>query len=143
MGSLAFEKPAEGQIISGVLVKRNFKYQIVAPSDISSKVNCCKVVYFYSMFPICFLEYTDMTLSSVTQRMGIHYSGNLQTLQAVLAHVSPDLERIDNDKGLKVFRLFSAIDAIVDKSLVTLEVMKSDTQKRFCEIDLLKCIYFF
>lgn len=37
MGSLAFEKPAEGQIISGVLVKRNFKYQIVAPSDISSK----------------------------------------------------------------------------------------------------------
>ncbi len=36
MGSLAFEKPVEGQIISGVLVKRNFKYQIVAPSDISS-----------------------------------------------------------------------------------------------------------
>ena len=36
MGSLAFQKPTEGQIISGVLVKRNFKYQIVAPSDISS-----------------------------------------------------------------------------------------------------------
>ena len=38
MGSLAFEKPVEGQVISGVLVKRNFKYQIVAPSDISSKL---------------------------------------------------------------------------------------------------------
>lgn len=41
MGSLAFEKPVEGQIISGVLVKRNFKYQIVAPSDISSKILTC------------------------------------------------------------------------------------------------------
>ena len=63
-----------------------------------------------------------MTVSSVTQRMGIHYSGNLQTLQAVLAHVAPDVERGENDKGLKTFRLFSAIDVIVDKSLVTLEV---------------------
>ena len=36
MGSLAKVKPEEGQIISGVLVKRNFKYQIVDPSDISS-----------------------------------------------------------------------------------------------------------
>lgn len=38
MGSLATERPGEGQIISGVLVKRNFKYQIVDPADISSKL---------------------------------------------------------------------------------------------------------
>ena len=63
-----------------------------------------------------------MTVSSVTQRMGIHYSGNVQTLQAVLSHVSPDVEVVDSDKGLKTFRLFSAIDVIVDKTLVTLEV---------------------
>ena len=63
-----------------------------------------------------------MTVSSVTQRMGVHYSGNLVTLQAVLAHVSPDVERTENEKGLKVFRLFSAIDVIVEKNLVTLEV---------------------
>lgn len=63
-----------------------------------------------------------MTVSSVTQRMGIHYSGNLQTLQAVLAHVAPDVIRGENDKGLKTFRLFSAVDVIVDKLLVTLEV---------------------
>lgn len=63
-----------------------------------------------------------MTVSSVTQRMGIHYSGNLLTLQAVLSHVSPDVEVVHNDKGLKAFRLFSVIDVIVDKTLVTLEV---------------------
>ena len=37
MGSLATKRAAEGQVISGVLVKRNFKYQIVDPVDISSK----------------------------------------------------------------------------------------------------------
>lgn len=125
MGSLAFEKPVEGQIISGVLVKRNFKYQIVAPSDISS-MNIA--IFLLACFPlnlsvISFIaEYTDMTVSSVTQRMGIHYSGNLQTLQAVLSNVSSDVEVVHNDKGLKSFRLFSVIDVIVDKSLVTLEV---------------------
>ncbi|KAK4008839.1 cleavage and polyadenylation specificity factor 73-like [Daphnia magna] len=122
MGSLAFEKPVEGQIISGVLVKRNFKYQIVAPSDIS--------------------KYTDMTVSSVTQRMGIHYSGNLQTLQAVLSNVSSDVEVVHNDKGLKSFRLFSVIDVIVDKSLVTLEWAADSVNDMFADAVLsaiLKC----
>jgi len=123
MGSLAFEKPVEGQIISGVLVKRNFKYQIVAPSDISSNNNFIQVLLYLNLVLIFWIaEYTDMTVSSVTQRMGIHYSGNLQTLQAVLSHVSPDVEIIESEKGLKTFRLFSVIDVIVDKTLVTLEV---------------------
>lgn len=125
MGSLAFEKPVEGQIISGVLVKRNFKYQIVAPSDISSMNIAIFLLacFTLNLSVISFIaEYTDMTVSSVTQRMGIHYSGNLQTLQAVLSNVSSDVEVVHNDKGLKSFRLFSVIDVIVDKSLVTLEV---------------------
>lgn len=64
-----------------------------------------------------------MTVSSVTQRMGVHYSGDISTLQAVLAHVSPEVERSENEKGQKTFRLFSAVDVIVDKNLVTLEVI--------------------
>lgn len=63
-----------------------------------------------------------MSISSVTQKMGIHYSGNLLTLQAVLSHVAPDVVKLESDKGLKAFRLFSAIDVTVDKNLVTLEV---------------------
>jgi len=64
-----------------------------------------------------------MTVSSVTQRMGVHYSGNVQMLQSVLGHVSHDVVRTDNEKtGQTTFRIFSAIDAIVDKNLVTLEV---------------------
>ena len=36
MGSLAHEKPAKTDRISGILVKRNFSYHIVAPTDLAS-----------------------------------------------------------------------------------------------------------
>jgi len=35
MGSMAMNKPKHGDKISGILVKRNFNYHILAPSDLS------------------------------------------------------------------------------------------------------------
>lgn len=35
MGSLADKKCAQGQRVSGILVKRNFNYHILTPSDLS------------------------------------------------------------------------------------------------------------
>lgn len=121
MGSLAKVKPEEGQIISGVLVKRNFKYQIVDPSDIS--------------------KYTDMTIGGVTQCMSVHFSGNIETLRSVLAHVSADIKTLD-DPGHKTFRLFSAIDVVVDDSVLTLEWSASPVNDMFADAVLcaiLKC----
>lgn len=37
MGSLAIEEPKPGHKISGILVKRNFNYHMLAPGDLSSK----------------------------------------------------------------------------------------------------------
>lgn len=37
MGSLAVEPPKPGNILSGILVKRNFNYHVLAPEDLSSK----------------------------------------------------------------------------------------------------------
>lgn len=37
MGCLADRKCIQGQRISGILVKRNFSYHILAPSDLSSQ----------------------------------------------------------------------------------------------------------
>ena len=59
-------------------------------------------------------------MSSVTQRMGVHYGGSIDNLEAVLTHLSPDVVVTGGDK--KTFRLFSAVDVIVDKAIVTLEV---------------------
>merc|ERR1712111_4659 len=61
MGSLAVQKPEEGVKVSGILVKRNFNYHILSPNDLS--------------------KYTDLTMSTVTQRQSIHYTGSLQVLQ--------------------------------------------------------------
>ena len=35
VGSLAMNKPKHGERLSGILVKRNFNYHILAPSDLS------------------------------------------------------------------------------------------------------------
>lgn len=37
MGSLADKRCAQGQRVSGILVKRNFSYHILTPSDLSSE----------------------------------------------------------------------------------------------------------
>ena len=34
VGSLAAEPPEEGKNVSGILVKRNFNYHLMAPSDL-------------------------------------------------------------------------------------------------------------
>lgn len=37
MGNLAIEKPKPGDKVSGILVKRNFNYHLLAPVDIPSE----------------------------------------------------------------------------------------------------------
>ena len=64
-----------------------------------------------------------MTVSSVTQRMSVHYGGSIENLEAVFTHISADVVVTGTDK--KTFRLFSAVDVIVDKDIVTLEVKMS------------------
>ena len=56
--SLAEDKPTgTGQRVSGVLVKRNFNYHLVAPKDLT--------------------KCTDMTTSTVTQRQSVYFSCSL------------------------------------------------------------------
>lgn len=46
MGDIAVEKPAEDNILSGVLLKKNFSYHIFAAEDIPSKNTKKLIVYF-------------------------------------------------------------------------------------------------
>jgi len=100
--------------ISGVL------FQSALTSFCFSDFFIIIVVLFFVLFTYHWTEYTDMTVSSVTQRMGVHYGGSIDNLEAVLTHLSPDVVVTGGDK--KTFRLFSAVDVIVDKAIVTLEV---------------------
>lgn len=50
MGSLAVERPQPGNTLSGILVKRNFNYHILAPNDLSSKYLCIVIDCFLAIF---------------------------------------------------------------------------------------------
>ncbi|XP_065207621.1 cleavage and polyadenylation specificity factor 73 [Planococcus citri] len=97
IGSLAVEKPAGGQNLSGILVKRNFSYHMVAPSDLS--------------------KYTDMTMSQVTQQQSVSFSGSLAVLKFLLSHLAGCLEQLD-DKRLRVYK---AIDISIENRMAVLE----------------------
>lgn len=75
VGKLAQQPPQDGQIISGVLVKRNFNYHLMDPSDLSA--------------------YTELSQSVLTQRQSVFYSGSLPLLDYYLRQIaSGDVEQV-------------------------------------------------
>ena len=47
VGQLAMEAPADGSILSGILVRRNFNYHLLHPNDLSSKFPFDSFKYFF------------------------------------------------------------------------------------------------
>lgn len=100
VGSLAAQKPVDGQQVSGILVKRNFNYHIISPNDLSN--------------------YTDLAMSTVTQRLSIRYTGTVALLQYYLNQLSGDLEQTTSgDKH--VLRVFKSVTIIVESKMVVIE----------------------
>ena len=110
IGSLAKEKPAEGNQVSGILIKRNFNYHIVAPTDLP--------------------KYSDLTMSTVTQRQSIYFSGSFDLLRFMVAQVSGEVEVVEEGK---VLRAFKAIDIVVDRRMVTLEWVASPVNDMYAD----------
>ena len=50
MGSLADKKCVQGQRVSGILVKKNFNYHILTPSDLSSGLLSRSLLHTFSNF---------------------------------------------------------------------------------------------
>ncbi|CAM9715272.1 cleavage and polyadenylation specificity factor subunit 3 [Lampetra fluviatilis] len=100
MGMLAVRKAEQGQRISGILVKRNFNYHILAPNDLSN--------------------YTELTMSHVTQCQAVPYTGPLTLLAHHLQTLAGDVEEVEvGDKpALLVFR---AVTIIQEPGMVVLE----------------------
>ncbi|XP_071796062.1 cleavage and polyadenylation specificity factor subunit 3-like [Asterias amurensis] len=102
MGTLASNKISKDNRISGILVKRNFNYHIMAPSDLA--------------------EYTDLAVSTLTQRMSVAYNAPLSLLTHYLTQLSGDVEYVEvyNKPAL---RIFSAVTIVHEpaKGMVTLE----------------------
>ena len=78
IGNLAKEKAEEGSTLSGVLIKRNFNYHIVAPNELS--------------------KYSDLTMSTVTQRQSIYFSGSFEFLRFMVTQVSGEVEVVEDNR---------------------------------------------
>ncbi|KAH8024820.1 hypothetical protein MRX96_005528 [Rhipicephalus microplus] len=112
MGSLAVQPPEPGRQLSGVLVKRNFSYHLLAPTDLG--------------------KYTDMVMSTVGQRMSINYSGSFQMLHFFLNQLSGDVEIMEGSK--KALRVFGKVTIVQESaSMVLLEWNSSPVNDLFAD----------
>lgn len=112
MGKLATKKVENGDAVSGILVKRDFKYHILDASDIS--------------------KYTDMSMSTVTQRQSMAFSGSPASLRLLLERIGGNgtVEVLDTDKK---FRVFDSVDVTFDGKIVILEWLGNPVNDMFAD----------
>lgn len=75
IGSLAMEPPAPDKKISGVLVKRNFNYHLMAPNELR--------------------KYTDLSVSNISQTLTVSFQQPLEVIQKVLEEQGIEHEMIE------------------------------------------------
>ena len=99
MGSLAVVPATAGHRLSGVLVKRNFSYHLLNPSDLST--------------------YTSLVMSTVSQSLNMHFSGSFQDLISAVSHFDWDV--LEGKHGSKSLRIFKTISITLKVNCATIE----------------------
>ena len=66
-------------------------------------------------------DYTDLAMSTVTQRLSIRYTGTVALLQYYLNQLSGDLEQTQS-QDKQVLRVFKSVNVIIEPSMVIIEV---------------------
>ncbi|XP_054597604.1 cleavage and polyadenylation specificity factor subunit 3 isoform X2 [Nothobranchius furzeri] len=100
MGSLADKKCAQGQRVSGILVKKNFSYHILNPSDLST--------------------YTELAMSTVKQTQAIPFTGPYSLLVCHLRNLTGDVEELEGTEK-NVLKIFKNITLVHEVGMVMLE----------------------
>lgn len=133
MGSLAVKRPESGDKLSGVLVKRDFKYHVLAASDLSSTYrNYRFVCTCLIIFRLIVSEYTDMSMSVVTQRQSIAFSGAINGLKMLLERIGGggSVETLELDKKFKVFE---CIELTVEGKVLIMEWQATPVTDMFAD----------
>ncbi|XP_061384125.1 cleavage and polyadenylation specificity factor 73 [Danaus plexippus] len=109
MGSLAMEAPVPGAQLQGVLVKRNFNYHILAPSDLN--------------------KYTDLSQSSVSQRVSVWCGAPVGLVRHAVMRLAGPVVFLSDTR----WRLYGCIDLTLDLPLVTLEWQAAPVSDMFAD----------
>ncbi|XP_054716076.1 cleavage and polyadenylation specificity factor 73-like [Uloborus diversus] len=116
MGTLAVQPPQPQTPLSGVLVKRNFSYHLLAPSDLS--------------------KYTDMVMSTISQRLSVPYTGTMQVLHFYLNQLSTNAKSIPNYKTFSknsALEVFGAIKIFLEPKVAVLEWTASPVNDMYAD----------
>ncbi|XP_061563420.1 cleavage and polyadenylation specificity factor subunit 3-like [Cololabis saira] len=113
MGVLADRKCSQGQKVSGILVKRNFNYHILTPSDLNM--------------------YTDLCMGTVTQTQAIPYTGPISLLVSQLRNLAGDVEQVEGAEKITV-KIFQNISLVHDAGMVMLEWMSSPLNDMYADV---------
>ncbi|KAI1297190.1 Cleavage and polyadenylation specificity factor subunit 3 [Halotydeus destructor] len=99
MGSLAIDSAKHGKHLSGVLVKRNFRYHLLNPTDIS--------------------KYTNLVMSTISQRLSVSFSGSFQDLISLMSNFPWEVSELkDGTKGLKIFNAINLTIKSIEELVV-------------------------
>jgi len=85
------------------------------------------VLFIYST------DYTDLAMSTVTQRLSVKYTGPLSLLTYYLNQLSGDIERSDSVKDKTVLKVFKSVNVIVENKLVTIEWLSNPVTDMYAD----------
>lgn len=88
--------------LSGVLVKKNFNYYIMAPSEL----------------PV----YTELATTELTQILNVHFGGSASQLHYNLLLLTNDVKLVAQSKESSIFLVFSEIEVTWQPNLVRVKV---------------------
>lgn len=141
MGSLADEKCAQGQRLSGILVKKNFNYHILNPCDLSSESLVLHIVptdnrmKYWKTYCACFAAYTELSMSTVKQSQAIPFTGPYSLLVCHLRNLTGNPSATDEDDTVAVScRLM--MSSLVSGDVEELDGTEKNTLKIFKNITL-------
>lgn len=83
----------------------------------------CRVhLHIKNTFPLT--EYSDLTVSSISQRSSVYYTGPWQLLQYLLTNMYGNVEVVVSDSSDAMsLRVFDAITIVFEPPVVVLEVL--------------------
>jgi cleavage and polyadenylation specificity factor subunit 3 len=102
VGQLASSGAKLDSQISGILVKRNFKYHLMQPDDLPN--------------------YTDLAISTIQQRQSIPFKSEPSLLLAAIENLFGSMKRSAAPNSSNRYRVFDAIDLVMENNYVILEV---------------------
>ncbi|KAF0908587.1 hypothetical protein E2562_026635 [Oryza meyeriana var. granulata] len=102
IGRLAEKVPEVGESVSGLLVKKGFTYQIMAPEDLR--------------------VYTQLSTANITQRIAVPYSGSFEVIKYRLKQIYESVESSTEDSDVPTLIVHERVTIRLEsESYVTLQ----------------------